>query len=250
MGSPVDWELAERIATRLTPRDPFAGVVPLRLADRRLRHGDGRGRRPRRGHDRAPVARWPGPGPARRPPAVGAGQRAGLPAAAPPRPRAARRPGGQPAHRCPSRSPGGSRRPRWGLCWPGCRAGCSGQYDLLVDRRRHRRRAGPRLLRRPERAEPGEALRLPAPGVPAVARPPRGHPPGPVHRRAVAARALPRPRRAGAEPRRHGPRRADGRAEARRRSRCAGATRPSSSVGWPPWSPPRSSARRSGRSLV
>ena len=25
MGSPVDWELAERIATRLTPRDPFAG---------------------------------------------------------------------------------------------------------------------------------------------------------------------------------------------------------------------------------
>ena len=65
-------------------------------------------------------------------------------------------------------------------------------------------RPGPRLLRGPQRARPREAVRLPARAVPAVAGPARGHPPGPVHRRAVAAGALPR---AGArDPRRGRPR--------------------------------------------
>ena len=76
-----------------------------------------------------------------------------------------------------------------------------GQYDLLViededpDDQDLVYYVGPNVL------GPREAVRLPAPGVPPVARPPRGHPPGPVHRRAVAARALPRPgatRRSGA----------------------------------------------------
>ena len=54
-----------------------------------------------------------------------------------------------------------------------------GQYDLLGpdDRRRRRRR---RLLRRPQHPGAGEALRVPARRLPAVDRPPRGHPPGPV----------------------------------------------------------------------
>ena len=74
---------------------------------------------------------------------------------------------------------------------------------------RHRGRGargpGHRVLRRAERPRPREALRLPAPRVPAVAGPARGHPPGAVHRHPVDARALPRARRVDGERGRHRP---------------------------------------------
>ena len=76
-----------------------------------------------------------------------------------------------------------------------------GQYDLLVVEDPAEAvpgGPGPRVLRRPERARPREALRVPAEGVPPVARAPRGHPPGAVHRRPVDAGALPRAGRADA----------------------------------------------------
>ena len=85
--------------------------------------------------------------------------------------------------------------PRSACCSAGCRRRVLGQYDLLViedenpDEQDIVYYVGPN-------SRPREAVRLPAPRVPAVARAARGHPPRPVHRRAVDARALPRPRRA------------------------------------------------------
>ncbi len=71
-----------------------------------------------------------------------------------------------------------------------------GQYDLLVIEDDDDRDdqdvvyyVGPNVLALEKR------VRVPAPGVPPVAGPPRGHPPGPVHGRAVAAAALPGPGR-------------------------------------------------------
>ena len=111
-----------------------------------------------------------------------------------------------------------------------------GQYDLLVIEDERPRGPGPRLLRGPQRARPREALRLPAPRVPPLAGAPRGHPPGPVHRRPVAARALPRPGPADPRvrrPRPGSPRRGHGpgqlRGAARAATRCPTAASPACS---------------------
>ena len=138
----------------------------------------------------------PGPRPRHRPRRLGARQRQQLPAPAAPAHRQARRPDGRRPSRRASRARFAGAEVGMLLGWmstPGARP---------VRPARGRgpgrgvpRRPGPRVLRGPERARPREALRVPAQGVPAVARAARGHPPGAVHRRAVAAGALPRARR-------------------------------------------------------
>ena len=121
-----------------------------------------------------------------------------------------------------ARSPARSPAPRSGMMLGWMSTRVLGQYDLLDHRGREPRRPGPRLLRRAQRAGPREAVRLPARGVPAVAGAARGHPPGPVHRRAVAARALPGP----------------GRADARRRSTPTRSGSRRRSTAWPtPFAP-------------
>ena len=84
-----------------------------------------------------------------------------------------------------------------------------------VDHRgREPRGPGHRLLRRPQHHGAREEARLPARGVPALDRAPRGHPPGPVHRRALAAGAFPVTRERDARCRRPRPRDPQGRGEA------------------------------------
>ena len=93
------------------------------------------------------------------------------------------------------RHPPGRRRRGGHACSAGCRAGCSASTTCWSSRRRTPSDqdlvyyVGPNVLALEKR------FAFPPERVPAVAGAARGHPPGPVHRRAVAARALPRPRR-------------------------------------------------------
>ena len=142
----------------------------------------------------------------------------------------------------PARSRAGSPAPRSACCSAGCRPGCSASTTCWSSRTTEaRRRPGPRLLRRSQRARAREALRVPAQGVPAVARAARGHPPGPVHRRAVAARALPRAGRADARLGRPRPEALPRRARARSSTTCARAASRSTTAGSSPCSPRPSS---------
>ena len=191
----VDWALAERVAVRVAGREPFAESYHYDSLDAGLRraHRAGRGA----GRGRAPgCGRWPArPGPA-------STDRAGL----------GRGPTSRRSSGCCARSSTSSSSwPRASPLSPLAQQGRRGRggHDARLDvdpgarpvrpaghRGRGPRRPGPRLLRRPQRPGPREAVRLPAPRVPPVAGAARGHPPGPVHRRAVDARALPRPGRA------------------------------------------------------
>ena len=185
----VDWGLAERIATRLAretipspTRYHYASLQPdfaelTAQAEELVAECTGLGRRPARRGPGSPTA----PDGCRRtsPRSSDCCVRS---------PTARRAAAARPARRRSRRRSPASRSGTL-LGWMSGRV--LGQYDLLVVDD-ERRRPGPRVLRRPERARPREALRVPAPGVPSVARAPRGDPPGAVHRRAVDARALPR----------------------------------------------------------
>ena len=168
-------------------REPLAAVLPRRVAARRLRRGHRRGRGA--GRRRTPgCARRARRGPRwSTAPAWVVGQRVVDATPARAAHRAGRRTHGRRAGS--RRSAAGSRAPR-----PGCCSGTSpqrvlGQYDLLVlDDDAARRR---RLLRGRQHPRVGEALRVPAPRLPAVDRDPRGHPPGAVHRGAVDEALLP-----------------------------------------------------------
>jgi len=88
-----------------------------------------------------------------------------------------------------SRSIGGSSS-AW--CWPGCRRGSSVSYDLLVTDEGAEDQdlvyyVGPNVVALEI------ALRVPLAPVPALAGSPRGDPPQPVHRRAMAARSTSSP---------------------------------------------------------
>ena len=192
MSNLVDWGLAERIATRLARRnEPFADSYHYASLAARLR----------RAHRRRPRSSSPtctglrslrrsGASAGHRPRRMGAGEHRLVPAPAAAGHRQARGAAarGRPAPPFASKVAGAEVGMMLG--WMSARV--LGQYDLLVIEDEQPRRPGPRLLRRPERARAREALRVPAARVPAVAGAARGHPPGPVHRRAVDARALPR----------------------------------------------------------
>ena len=213
---PVDWELAERVAVRVAGREPFAESYHYDSLAARLRRAHRRGRGAgRRGH--RPALASPGrPGPGS--PTAPAGS-------APTSPRSSGCCGRSPtrlgermaASAARRRSPAQVAGAEVGqlLGWMSTRV--LGQYDLLViededpDDQDLVYYVGPNVLALEKR------FALPAPRVPAVAGAPRGHPPGPVHRRAVAARALPRPRRADARRRRP-------RSEAVPRRRSAGSS--------------------------
>ena len=188
----VDWDLAQRVAARSAPKDPFAdsyhydSLAPdfeelTAIAEKQV--AEATGLHSLAGPARARVTDRPG---------WVSGQHRLVPAAPAPHHRAARRAGVVHALR-PGRPPRGRSRDRRAArldVGPGARP---------VRPARHRGRGprgtGHRVLRRAERPRPREALRLPAPRVPAVAGPARGHPPGAVHRHPVDAGALPRARR-------------------------------------------------------
>ena len=134
-------------------------VVPLRLAAARLRRAAPRSRGAGGRDHRAAQPGRSGPGPRHRPRRLGAGQHRLVPA-----PAAARSPTGS-AERMGALAlaPGAHGRGLevgMLLGWMSTRV--LGQYDLLVIEDGKPRGPGPRLLRRPQRARPREALRLPA----------------------------------------------------------------------------------------
>ena len=133
--SPVDWDLAERVAVRVAGREPFADVVPLRLARPRLRRADGRGRGARRRGDRPALARRAGPGPGHRPRRLGARQHRVVPAAAAPAHRQARRAARPTTPLAPGR-PARSPASRSARCSAGCRPGCSASTTCSSSRTR------------------------------------------------------------------------------------------------------------------
>ena len=190
----VDWDLAERVAVAVAGRkDPFADSYHYdSLAPDFAELTAEAEELVARGH-RPAQPRRPGPGPGHRPRRLGPGQHRLVPA-----PAAARSPTGS-TSRCRPRPFAPVARRVAGaevgalLGWMSTRV--LGQYDLLVIEDEDPEDQDLVYYVGPERPRPREALRLPAPRVPAVAGPARGHPPGPVHRRPVAARALPRPGR-------------------------------------------------------
>ena len=92
VSDPVDWELAERVATRLARRDePFADSYHYALAAARLRRAHRAGRGARRRGAPGCVARRPGPSAGHRPRRLGPGQHRVVPAPAAPAHRPARR---------------------------------------------------------------------------------------------------------------------------------------------------------------
>ena len=244
---------AGRLGARRAGRGPGGGpgavrrVLPRRLAPARLRRGHRRGRGARRGRPpgcgRSPVR----PGPAS--PTAPAGSHANVASfqrlLRPLTDKLGERSARADRRRVTRRVAGAEVGMLLG--WMSTRV--LGQYDLLViDDEDSARRPGPRVLRRPQRARPREALRLPAQRVPAVAGAPRGHPPGAVHRRAVAARALPRPRAADARLGRSRPDAVPRRHRARASTSCATGASRSTTAASPRCSPPPSSARCSTRS--
>ena len=175
------------------PPAPYRPDLPagrLRGADRPGRGAGGR-------LHRAALGVGPGPGPGDRPRRVGARQRRQLPATGRPPPRdgwtrpacVARQPADRAAGRPAGHGrPGGHRAPRWAWCSAGSRPGCSASTTCCSPRRPSRTRtsctsSGPTWW-------PSSAARLRAPRVPAVAGPPRGDPPLPVHRHPLDARLL------------------------------------------------------------
>ena len=189
----VDWDLAQRVAARSAPKDPFADSYHYDSLAPDFEELTAHRREAGGGGDRPPQPRRSGPSPGHRPRRLGV------------RPTSPRSSGS--CARSPSGSTSGCRprpSPRSPAGWPEPRSASLlgwmsgrvlGQYDLLVIEDEDARGTGHRLLRRAERPRPREALRLPAPRVPAVAGAARGHPPGAVHRHPVDARALPRARR-------------------------------------------------------
>ena len=190
MSSMIDWARAEQVAVRVAERQPAPSTPPSTEWDPPIERieqqiEDVTGLRSAAG---TAVGR------ADRPAHVGPGQHRLVPPAA--RPGALEaggrrdRPRGSPARR---RSPPG--RGRWpapssARCSDGWAARVLGQYDLLVrGDAGGRRRRRCRLPRRPEPGDAGAALRLRPDRVPHLGAGPRAHPPRPVHRRAVDARA-------------------------------------------------------------
>ena len=98
-----------------------------------------------------------------------------------------------------------------------------GQYDLSVPDDDGGATADRVVLRGCQRARAREAVRVPTPRLPALDRDPRGHAPGAVHRRAVAAGLLPR---AGAHARRRDRTRSRDDVRSSRAGRRRGARRP------------------------
>ena len=175
---PIDWALAERVARRFAA----ASRSPPRTSPASLRDDFDAVT----AEAEALVADYTGlrsPGPARaaggRPRVVGLGQR--LVDAPPARAahRAGRRTHGRQPGR-PDRPSGRGHRDRGAARVPRP-AGARPVRPARARRRRRCRRR--RLLRRRQHPRAGEALRVPAPRLPAVDRDPRGHPPGAVHRR-------------------------------------------------------------------
>ena len=183
--------------------EPPPRPLPARPPPGRLRgaHRPGRGAGGRL--HRAPIGLGSGPGPGHRPGRLGARQRRQLPAPrrSPPRQagpgphgrhqqgdRAAGRPAGQ-------RRAGGHRHPDG----PGPRLAVhpGARSVRPAAHRGGRRGSGPGLLRGAERGGPRAAARLRPSRVPAVAGPPRGDPPLPVHRHPLDARLLRLPGRGG-----------------------------------------------------
>ena len=196
-------------------------------------------------------AAGPGPGPGDRPGRVGECQRRQLPAAprAPPRPAGPDPPVGVERRAGPAGRPAGLGRPDGHRCPDGCRPGLAldpGARPVrpAPDRGGHRR-PGPRLLRGPERGGPRAPARLRSPGVPPVARPPRGHPPLPVHGHPLDARLLRVAGRGGPRLAAAGPGAAGRLAQADdRRDPGRDGTRWTTTGPWG-WWPPRSSWRAS-----
>ena len=143
-----------------------------------------------RRRDRPALAGRARPGPGRRPGRLGPGQPGVLPAPAAPAARQMDEQPRRPEHAGRAARPR-SPPPRWARCWAGCRAGCSASTTCSswTTTRPTRRTSSTTSART---CSPWRSASASRPGVPPVDRPPRGHPPRPVHRRAVAARALPR----------------------------------------------------------
>ena len=190
MADPIAWDTAERVAIRVAGREPlaesyhYASLEPdfheLTAEAEALVEAE-TGLKSLAGPARARVA-----------------DRAGWIRANLPRSSACCGPSptGSASRWATPRSPPSAARspaPRWAPCsgWMSTRV--LGQYDLLVIEDENPEDQDLVYYVGPQRPGPGEALRLPAPGVPPVAGPPRGHPPHAVHRRPVAAAALPRP---------------------------------------------------------
>ena len=190
----VDWALAQRVAVRCADPQAVAGLVPLVCAPGPVRRADGAGGGVgQRGH-RACTPRT------------------GRPAPRSPTGRAGRRPTSAPSSAWSARRCDELQRKRGAKLGgpvagggPGCGrhparpdAGLHGDAGPRPVRPAHRRLLargpGPRVLRRSEHRRRRGAVRLRAEPVPPVAGPARGDPPAPVHRRAVAARPLRRPR--------------------------------------------------------
>ena len=153
--------------------------------------GHDAGRSPRhRGHRPAPDLGL-GPGPGRGPGGVGAQQHLLVPPPSRSRPRTARH-----DDHLPGPLAGVARRPpvpSWAWSSGGCPPGswasttCSAPKARTLGRRR--------VLRGPQHRGPRTSSRLSPRAIPAVDRPARGHPPVPVHRRAVVAAPFPLPGR-------------------------------------------------------
>ena len=190
MTAVIDWDLAERVAARFSGREPFAdsyhydALAPdfaelTAIAEDRVATTTG-----------LRLQRRPRPGPGGRPTGLDRRQ-PGLvpaPAASPDRPARASGWAAGPLAPVTQKIAGAEVGALLGLdVDPG-----PGPVRPAGGRERGPRGPGHRLLRGPQRPRPREALRLPAPRVPPVAGPARGHPPGPVHRHPVAAHPLPR----------------------------------------------------------
>ena len=170
MSNLVDWELAERIATRLARRnDPFADSYHYASLQPDFAELTAAGRGARRRLHRAAIAGRPRSGASHRPRRMGARQHRVVPAPAPPGHRPTRR--AAPRARCAAARVEGRR----------CRGGLAARLDVHARarpvrpprRRGQPSRARHRVLRRAERPRSREAVRVPAPRVPAVARAPR-----------------------------------------------------------------------------
>ena len=236
---PIDWDLAERVARRFSGREPLAASY---LAGSLRADFDAV-----TAEAEALVADYTGlrsPGPARAQVVDRASWVVGQRLVDAPPARAAHRAGRRTHGRQPGRAhrPPGRRHRDRGAARVPRPAGARPVRPARARRRRCRRR---RLLRRRQHPRAGEALRVPAPRLPALDRDPRGHAPGAVHRgaldeallpvagreHAVVDRSRPAPAGAGARP-------------APPRSSAAGATR-STTAASSRCSPATSSAARS-----
>ena len=164
-------------------REPFAESYHYASLAARLRRAHRRGRGAGRRGDRAAVARRARPGPGSPTAPAGCAPTSRRSSACCARSPTARRAHRRPVALAPRRA-ARSPAPRSACCSAGCRRRVLGQYDLLVVEDENPEDQDLVYYVGPERPRPREALRVPAPRVPAVAGAARGHPPGPVHRRA------------------------------------------------------------------